>query len=196
MDLAYVGPLGFGVMIALLFTGMPIGAVMAVVGFCGFAYLRGIDGALGLLRTVPYTTAASYTMSVMPMFVIMGEFAFHSGISKDLYDAAHKWFGRVPGGLAMGTIWAGAGFGAMCGSAAAATATFGSVALPEMRKYKYRPSFAAATISAAGTLAIMIPPSTPFIIYGVLTEQPIGKLFIAGVAPGIMLAAMYCITIA
>jgi len=189
------GLIGLVVMVLLLFTGLPIGMVMGIVGFVGFAYLAGIDPALGLLKTVPYTTAASYAMSVMPLFVLMGELSFHSGISKDLYQAAHKWFGRLPGGLAMGTVVAGAGFGAMCGSAPAATATFAAVALPEMKKYKYDGGFAAATVSAAGTLAIMIPPSGIFILYGILTETSVAKLFIAGIIPGIILTLLYCATI-
>ncbi len=189
------GLIGLIVMVVLLFTGLPIGIVMGAVGFVGFAYLSGVDAAIGLLKTVPYSTSASYALSVMPLFVLMGEITFHSGISKDLYGAAHRWFGHLPGGLAMGTIWAGTGFGAMCGSAAAATATFGSVALPEMRKYRYDAGFAAATVSAAGTMAIMIPPSTIFIIYGMLTETSIGKLFVAGVVPGLLLSVLYCATI-
>ncbi len=189
------GIAGLVVMVLLLFTSLPIGAVMGLVGFAGFAYLSGIDAAWGLLQTVPFTTAASPAMSVMPMFVLMGELSFHSGISKDLYNAAHKWFGHMPGGLAMGTVWAGAGFGALCGSGPAATATLGAVALPEMRKYNYDRGFAAATIAAAGTLSIIIPPSTILIIYGLLTETSVGKLFIAGILPGIVLSVLYCITI-
>ena len=190
-----IGFLGLGAMLALLFTGIPIGIAMAVVGTFGFALVNGPEGALGLLMTVPYSTAASYTLSVVPLFILMGELSFHSGISQDLYRVAYKWLGHMPGGLAMATIGAGAAFGAMCGSSAASTATFGSVALPEMRKFKYQPGFAAATVSAGGTLAIMIPPSTAFIVYGVMTEQSIGKLFIAGILPGIVLAILYCIGI-
>ena len=189
------GFLGLAVMGLLLFTGMPIGVAMALSGFVGFVLVSGMEPALGLLMTVPYSSAASYTLSVVPLFVLMGELAFHSGISQDLYKMAYRWLGHLPGGLAMATIGAGAAFGAMCGSSAAATATFGSVALPEMRKFKYTPGFAAATVSAAGTLAIMIPPSTVFILYGVMTQQSVGKLFMAGIIPGIVLALMYCATI-
>ncbi|HWU41589.1 MAG TPA: TRAP transporter large permease subunit, partial [Candidatus Acidoferrum sp.] len=190
-----IGFLGTGVMVALLFTGISVGVAMALVGFLGFAMLSGFTPALGLLATVPYSTVASYTLSVIPLFILMGEMSFESGISGDLYDAAHRWLGHLPGGLAMATIGAGAGFGAMCGSSAASTATFGSVALPEMRRYKYVPGFAAASVAAAGTLAILIPPSIGFIIYGVITEQSIGKLFIAGIIPGIILSALYILTI-
>ncbi|HSB77734.1 MAG TPA: TRAP transporter large permease [Candidatus Methylomirabilis sp.] len=190
-----IGILGTAFMVALLFSGISVGVAMALTGFLGFAVLSGITPALGLLKTVPYSTVASYTLTVIPLFILMGEMSFQSGISRDLYDGAHRWFGHLPGGLAMATIGAGAGFGAMCGSSAASTATFGSVALPEMRKYKYAPGFAAASVAAAGTLAILIPPSTGFIIYGVITEQSIGKLFIAGIIPGIILSALYILTI-
>ncbi|MHB0871179.1 MAG: TRAP transporter large permease [Chloroflexota bacterium] len=190
-----LGFLGLAAMALLLFTGIPIGIAMAVTGFVGFALVSGLEPALGLLMTVPYSTAGTYTLSVVPLFILMGELSFHSGISQELYRVAYRWLGHLPGGLAMATIGAGAAFGAMCGSSAAATATFGSVALPEMRKFKYQPGFAAATVSAGGTLAIMVPPSTAFIIYGVMTEQSVGKLFIAGIIPGIVLAVLYCLTI-
>ncbi len=190
-----IGFLGLAAMLALIFTGIPIGIAMAVVGFVGFTILSDIGPAMGLMMTVPYSTAANYALSVVPLFILMGELSYHSGISRDLYRAAYKWIGQLPGGLAMATIWAGAGFGAMCGSAAASTATFGSVSMPEMRKFGYNWGFAAATVSAAGTLAIMIPPSTIFIIYGVLTSTSVGKLFIAGILPGLLLALMYCVAI-
>ncbi len=189
------GFLGLVAVIVLIFVGIPIGVSMAVVGFAGFALISGIGPAIGLVRNVPYSTASQYALSVVPFFILMGEFSFHSGISRDLYIAAHKWIGQLPGGLAMSTIWAGAGFGALCGSGAASTATFGTVAMPEMRKFGYNWGFAASTISAAGTLAIMIPPSTPMIVYGAITGTSIGKLFIAGIIPGLTLTVMYCITI-
>ncbi len=191
MDNSQAFFVGFAVLVVVLFTGMPIGAVMAGIGVLGFIYLSGVDAALGLLKVVPYSTAASYTMSVMPMFVLMGQLIYMSGISQELYTAAHKWFGRRPGGLAHATIWAGVAFGALSGSAAASTATFGAVALPEMRKYKYQGGFAAAMCACAGTIDIMIPPSTLMILYGILTETSIGKLFIAGFVPGVILALMY-----
>ncbi|MHB1162595.1 MAG: TRAP transporter large permease subunit, partial [Chloroflexota bacterium] len=143
-----LGFLGLAAMALLLFTGIPIGIAMAVTGFVGFALVSGLEPALGLLMTVPYSTAGTYTLSVVPLFILMGELSFHSGISQELYRVAYRWLGHLPGGLAMATIGAGAAFGAMCGSSAAATATFGSVALPEMRKFKYQPGFAAATVSA------------------------------------------------
>ena len=192
LDIGIVGTL---CMVALLFSGIPVALAMGVTGFVGFIVVSGFTPALGLLKTVPYTTVANYSMSVVPLFVLMGEFSFYSGISRDLYLSANKWLSKLPGGLSMATIVASAGFAAMCGSSAASTATFGSVALPEMRRARYNPGFAAATVAAGGTLAIMIPPSTGFIIYGVVTEQSIGKLFIAGIIPGIILSAMYLLAI-
>lgn len=190
-----IGFLGLVAMMVLIFTGIPIGIAMAVVGFLGFTLMSGTGPAMGLLMTVPYSTAANYALSVVPLFILMGELAFHSGISQDLYRAAYKWIGQLPGGLAMATIIAGGGFGAMCGSAAASTATFGSVSMPEMRKFGYNRGFAAASVAAGGTLSIMIPPSTVFIIYGVMTSTSIGKLFIAGILPGVLLVGLYCLTI-
>ncbi len=190
-----IGWLGLVIMISLLMSGIPVGICMAVVGFGGFALISGLPAALSLVRTVPYTSAANYGLSVIPLFVLMGQLAFKSGIGEDLYIAGHKWFGHRSGGLAMATIGAAAGFGAICGSSAASTATFASVALPEMRKMKYDAGFGAAAIAAAGTLAILIPPSNGFIIFGIITQQSIGKLFMAGVIPGIILAFFYGISI-
>jgi tripartite ATP-independent transporter DctM subunit len=192
LDVGIIGTLG---MVVLLFSGIPVALAMGVTGFVGFAVVSGLEPAMGLLKTVPYTTVSNYSMSVVPLFVLMGVFSFYSGISRDLYTAANKWLARLPGGLSMATIVASAGFAAMCGSSAASTATFGSVALPEMRKARYAPGFAAASVAAGGTLAIMIPPSTGFIVYGVVTQQSIGKLFIAGILPGILLTTMYVLGI-
>ena len=190
-----IGSLGLAAMAVLIFTGIPIGIAMAVVGFVGFVMLSGLQPAMGLLMTVPYSTAANYTLSVVPLFILMGELAYHSGVGEDLYQTANKWLGSLPGGLAMATIGAGSIFGAASGSSAAATATLGSVSLPAMRKFGYTPGFASATVCAAGTLDIMIPPSTAFIIYGMLTETSVGQLFIAGIVPGFLLAALYCVAV-
>lgn len=190
-----VGIIGIIGLVLLLFTGISVGIAMAIVGFVGFAYLAGLDPAFGLLMTVPYSTVASYSMSVVPLFVLMGQFAFHSGISEDLFKTAYKWLGHMPGGLSMASIGASAGFAAICGSSAATTATIGAVSLPEMEKLKYNKAFASACLAAGGTLGILIPPSTGFILYGVIAEKSIGKLFIAGIIPGILLATMYMFAI-
>jgi len=191
-----IGIIGFILLFVLLFSlRVPIGIGMGLIGFLGFVYLSGIDAGLGILRTVPYRTAASYTLSVVPLFVLMGDFAFRSGVSKELYDVSYKWIGHLPGGLAMATIGACAGFGAICGSSQAGAATMGVVAFPEMKRYGYGDTFASSTIAAGGTLAILIPPSIGFIIYSALTEVSVGKLFISGILPGILLSLLFMFTI-
>jgi C4-dicarboxylate transporter DctM subunit len=186
-----IGVIGVIALMILLFSGVPVGIVMALVGFVGTLTILGVPGALGVLKTVPYSTVASYSMSVVPLFVLMGQFALKAEISTDLYSAAYKWLGHVPGGLAVASIVSCAAFSAVCGSSAATTATIGAVAMPEMKKMNYKPGFAAACLAVGGTLGIMIPPSTAFILYGVIAEQSIGKLFIAGIIPGILLATLY-----
>lgn len=190
-----VGLIGIGVLLVVLFSRMPIGIVMAVIGFAGFAYLSGWDAALATLKTVPYSTFASYDLSVIPLFVLMGTLCFYAGLSKDLYSTVHKWIGHLPGGLAMATVGACAIFAAVSGSSVATAATLGTVALPEMKKYKYSDALATGAIASGGTMGILIPPSTGFIIYGVITEQSIGKLFLSGIIPGILEALFYIATI-
>ncbi len=190
-----VGLIGIGILFILLFSRMPIGFVMALVGFAGFAYLTDFEAALGLLRTVPYRTFADYSMSVIPLFILMGEFCFFAGLSKDLYDTVHSWLGHLRGGLSMATVGACAGFAAVSGSSLATAATMGKVALPEMKRYKYDDRLATGSIAAGGTIGILIPPSVVLIIYGVITEQSIGKLFAAGFIPGILEAVFYMATI-
>ncbi|MFC1867077.1 TRAP transporter large permease [Thermodesulfobacteriota bacterium] len=191
-----VGVIGFVLLFILVFScRIPIGIAMALIGFLGFVHLVGIDAGLGILRTVPFRTAGSYTLSVVPLFVLMGDFAFRSGLSQELYSFGHKWLGRLPGGLAMGTIGACAGFAAICGSSQAGSATMGLVAFPEMKRYGYGDSLASATIAAGGTLGILIPPSIGFILFSILTEVSVGKLFIAGILPGILLAFLLMLAI-
>jgi C4-dicarboxylate transporter, DctM subunit len=190
-----VGIIGLSTMVVLMFAGMPIGFAMGLVGFVGFAYLNGLAAALSLIGMVPYRTFADYGFSVIPLFMLMGTFAFSAGISSDLYNAARKLMGRVPGGLAMASIAACAAFGAICGSSTATGATMAVVALPEMRKVGYHPGFATATIAIGGTLGIMIPPSLTFIIYGIIAQQSVGKLFISGIFPGIVASLLLIATI-
>lgn len=190
-----VGLVGIAALIASLFLGMWIGLAMAFLGFLGFAYLGGINAALGIMATVPYSTIANYSVAVVPLFLLMGNVASNTGISGDLYKAGYTWMGHLPGGLAMGTIGACAGFAAICGSSIAAAATMSKVVLPEMEKYKYDPKLATGSVAAGGTLGILIPPSLGFIVYGLLTQQSIGKLFMAGVLPGILLVAFFIIQI-
>lgn len=168
---------------------------MAALGFTGLVFMSGFTPALGVLQTSVYSSLSSYTMSVVPLFILMGYFAFSSGISHDLYRAAYMWLGRLRGGLAMGTVVGCAGFAACCGSSVATGATMSAVALPEMRKYGYHDSLTTGSLAAGGTIGILIPPSICFIIYGIITEQSIGKLFLAGILPGILEAAFYIVTI-
>ena len=190
-----IGAIGLGVLLIIMFCGMPIGFAMALVGFVGFAYLVKVAGALNLLATIPYATVASSVMSLIPMFVLMGEIIFRARIATSLYDSANKWLGHLPGGLAMATVGACAGFAAACGSALAPAAMFAKVSLPEMRKYGYDSSLATGVIAAGGTLGILIPPSIAFVIMGVMMSQSIGKLLIAGIVPGILLAVLFMLTI-
>ena len=189
------GILGIFVMFLLLAFRLYIGVAMALVGFLGFSYLSGIHTGLSLFGMVPYGTGSFYTFSVIPLFVLMGQFAFYSGMSQDIYRAVHKWVGHLPGGLGMATIAGCAGFAAICGSSLATAATMGTVSLPEMKKYRYDEGLATGSIAAGGTLGILIPPSIGFVIYGILTEESIGRLLLAGILPGILLAGLYMFAI-
>jgi C4-dicarboxylate transporter DctM subunit len=190
-----VGIIGICVLLVLLFSRMPIGFVMGLVGFAGFAYLAGFGGSLGVLRTVVYSTFADYNLSVIPLFILMGAFCYFAGLSKDLYDTIHSWLGQLRGGLAMATVGACAGFAAISGSSLATAATMGTVSLPEMRRYKYDDRLATGAVAAGGTIGILIPPSVILILYGIITEQSIGKLFLAGFIPGVLEAIFYMVTI-
>ncbi len=190
-----IGFVGIVVLVFLIFARMQIGISMALVGFLGFAAIVGWEPALGLLRTVPYTTFASQDMSVIPLFILMGSFAFAAGMSEDLYRTVHKLLGHLKGGLAMATVAACACFAAISGSSLATAATLGRVAMPEMKKYQYDPALATGSIAAGGSIGILIPPSVILIIYGIITEQSIGKLFLAGFIPGVLEAVFYIFTI-
>jgi C4-dicarboxylate transporter, DctM subunit len=190
-----IGYIGIGVMVLLLFLGVPVGFTMTIVGFTGFALITGFDAALGLLRTVPYSSVSDYGLSVLPLFVLMGAFCYSAGLSKDLYTAAHAWLGKLPGGLAIATVGACAAFAAVSGSSVATAVTMGSVALPEMKRYNYDSALATGCVAAGGTLGILIPPSVALALYGIITETSIGQLFLAGFIPGILQAVFYIITI-
>ena len=190
-----IGLIGFIVLLLLLILRMPIAVAMGVLGVVGMGYVAGWDAGLNLLRTVPYAAVSNYGFSVVPLFILMGNFCFHAGVSRDLYYTVYKWFGQFRGGLAMATVGACAGFAAVSGSSLATAATMGTVALPEMKKYKYDPALATGAITAGGTLGILIPPSVVLVVYGILTEVSIGKLFLAGFIPGVLEAAFYIVTI-
>jgi C4-dicarboxylate transporter DctM subunit len=181
-----LGYLGIALLIILLFSGMPLGLVMGLIGFAGFACVSSLDAALALLGSVPYSTFSDYGFSVLPLFMLMGTFLYVAGISSDLYDTAYTWVGHFPGGLAMSTIAACGGFAAMCGSSTATAASIGIAVLPEMKRYKYSLELATGSVACGGTVGVMIPPSIILIIYGIIAQESIGKLFIAGIIPGIL----------
>lgn len=189
------GCIGMAVLVAAIFMRMPIGMAMILVGCGGFAVLSGLQPALGLLRGVPYETYVAYSFSVVPLFVLMGNFVFKAGIGKELYFCIHKWMGHMRGGLSMATVAACACFAAICGSSVATAVTMGVVSVPEMKKFKYSNKLATGCLAAGGTLGILIPPSTIMILYGIITEQSIARLFMAGFIPGIMQALLYMTTI-
>lgn len=196
MSYLTVAIIGVIVLLVLLVMGMNIGICMMAVGFFGFWYLRGLTPALNLFQTIPFTQASNYSFTVIPLFVLMGQLCYYSGMSADLFNMFQKWLGNLKGGLAMATVGACACFSAICGSTAATAATMGVVALPEMRKHGYDDSLACGSIAAGGTLGILIPPSTGFIIFGIVSGTSVGALFAAGIIPGIILALCYILSIA
>ncbi len=189
------GIAGIILLVVLMLLRFPVAFAMAFTGIAGFIYLAGPTAAFGLLARDIFDQFSSYPLSVIPMFILMGSFAFASGISTRLFDTAYKWVGQLRGGLTVATVLACSGFAAICGSTAATAATMGKVALPEMKKYGYNDTLATGTVAAAGTLGILIPPSTVLIIYGLLTEQSIGKLFVAGILPGVLLSIFFVLTV-
>jgi tripartite ATP-independent transporter DctM subunit len=190
-----IGSIGVIILLVCFSIGIPMAFSMALVGMAGFAYMVSPDAALSLLPRDVFEQFISYPLSVIPMFVMMGCYAFASGIGRKLFNTAYVVLGRLSGGLAIASVAASTLFGAVCGSTAATTATIGKVALPEMKKHHYSDMFATGTVATAGGLGIMIPPSTAFIVYGILTEQSIGKLYIAGIIPGIIIAILFVGTI-
>lgn len=184
------GLLGFLAMFALMALRVPIAVAMGIVGFVGLALMRSWPAAVSSTAG-EFVGIGSYTLSVVPLFVLMGNFVTRAGMSRELYQAAYALIGHLRGGLAMSTIAACAGFGAICGSSIATTATMARVAMPEMQRFKYAPSFAAGSVCAGATLGILIPPSVIMVIYGIMTEQSIGALFAAGVIPGLIATCFY-----
>jgi len=197
MNLVLIAILGIVLLVVLILWGVNIGMSMIITGFVGIWVAKGFDAAMGIIRTVPFNSGFSYTFTVIPLFVLMGELAFRSGISSSLYDTAEKWLASVPGGHAHATVAACAFFAAICGSNPATVATMGVVAYPEMKRFNYKDTLASGVITAGGTLGILIPPSTMMIVYGVVAEQSVGRLFAAGIVPGVLLALCYmgCVVI-
>jgi tripartite ATP-independent transporter DctM subunit len=190
-----IGIIGIFFLFLLLALRMQIGFSMALVGFLGFAVLSSLGSSFAIMGMEPFKIGASYSLTVIPLFILMGQFANHSKMGKEIYQTVYRWIGFLPGGLAMATIGACGGFAAISGSSLAAAATMGMVALPEMKRFKYDHALATGCVAAGGTLGILIPPSTVMIIYGILTEQPIATLFVAGVLPGLLLTLLFILAI-
>ena len=195
MDPMAAALVGLAVMSALMLFGMPIAFTMLLAGVLGNAYLLSVPAATHLLATNVWEQFSSYGLSVIPLFVLMGQFAYRGGVTERLYDAAYKWVGHLPGGLAGTTVAACAGFSAICGSNSATTATMGTIALPEMRRYGYDPALATGAVAVGGTLGVVIPPSVVLIVIAVQTEQSLLRLFLAGIVPGLLLTALFLLTI-
>jgi len=191
LDLFLAGVIGLALVFAAFLAGLPVYLSLVFVGFVGMCYLRGTPAGLSIMGSIPFNTVSHYEFSVIPLFVLMGEFCFYSGIGKDLYGMAYKWVGAFPGGLAMGTVCACGGFAAVCGDSMATAVTMGTVAIPEMKRYNYNPRLSTGCVAAGGTLGVLIPPSLAFILYAVITDQSIATLFIAGIVPGILLILLF-----
>jgi tripartite ATP-independent transporter DctM subunit len=185
---------GFASLFALCFAGIPLAVAMLIVGVIGFMLFRGSEAALAVAAQQITDAFTSHGLSVIPLFILMGTFIHRAGLADDLFSAARAWLGHLRGGMAHATIGACGGFSAVCGSSIATAATMARVSLPQMKRYGYDDGFACGTVAAGGTLGILIPPSVPFVIYGILTETDITKLFMAGLLPGILLAVMYMVT--
>lgn len=190
------GLIGFAALLFLVFLRLPIAFAMGIVGFGGFAFLVNLHASLAMIGTVTYETGFAYSLSVVPLFILMGNFVTRAGLSEELYTASYAFLGHRRGGLAMATIVACGGFGAICGSSLATAATMAKVAMPSMRRFGYADSLAAGSIAAGGTLGILIPPSVIMVIYGLMTQQNIGALFIAGILPGLVAIVCYLAAVA
>lgn len=190
-----VGLFGFALLLALAFAGIHLGVSMFLTGFFGFAFLRGLDASVSLAGALIFEASMSYGFALLPLFLLMGNIIYLSRLSEDLYDTANAWIGHRPGGLAKATVAACGGFAAVCGSSIVTTTTMASVAMPSMRRYNYDDRLSTGAIAAGGTLGILIPPSVLLVFYGILTNSDIGKLFIAGIVPGLISIASYFIVI-
>ena len=190
-----VGLVALAVVLLLFLTGIELGFAMALIGFLGFAILRSTHAALNLLAKDFFDVFASYGFTVIPLFVLMGQIAFNAGIAKRLFNTAYRFIGHVPGGMAMATVAGATAFKAICGSSPATAATFASVAVPEMDRYGYDKKLSAGIVATVGTLGILIPPSVTLIVFGIITELSIGRLFLAGILPGLIIAFFFIVII-
>jgi tripartite ATP-independent transporter DctM subunit len=190
-----VGLLNMGILLVLFLSGIELGLAIAIMGFLGFAYLVSLPAAFNLIAKDFFDCFSSYGFTVIPLFIFMGQIAYHSGIAKQLFDTAHKFVGHIPGGLAIATVAGATLFKAICGSSPATAATFASIAVPEMDRYGYDRKISTGIVATVGTLGVLIPPSVTLIIFGVITEQSIGRLFIAGLIPGLLIALFFIFVI-
>jgi tripartite ATP-independent transporter DctM subunit len=195
MSPSTVGIIGILLMLVIFVTRMPVAYVMTLVGLGGFSYLISLDAGLNLLPRVFFETFSSYELTTIPLFVLMGQLAFNSGISRRLYNTAYTFLGNTRGGLAMATVSACTAFGAVCGSSPATAATMATVGIPEMKRFNYSSELAAGSVASGGGLGMIMPPSVVLIIYGILTEQSIGALFVSGIFPALMLTALFILSI-
>jgi C4-dicarboxylate transporter DctM subunit len=195
MSEVIVGIVGLCVLLLLFTTGIELGFAMAAVGFVGFSYLVSFHSGVSLVGGDIWNVFSSYGYTVFPLFILMGQIAFNAGIAVRLYDAAHKFIGHIPGGLAIATVMGAAGFKSICGSSAATSATFASVAIPEMERFGYDKKLSTGVVASVGTLGSIVPPSVFLIVFGILTEQSIGRLFLAGIIPGLIVAFFFIVII-
>ena len=182
-------------MLGFFLTGIELAFAMGIAGVAGFAYLVDVPAAMGLMANDFFDALANYGLTVIPLFVLMGQIAFNAGIAKRLYDCAHRFLGHIPGGLAIATVAGATAFKAICGSVAATSATFASVAVPEMTKFGYSKKLSWGIVATVGTLGFLVPPSVVLIIFGIVTQQSIGRLFLAGIIPGLLLAFFFIVVI-
>jgi C4-dicarboxylate transporter DctM subunit len=195
MNEVMIGIIGLTVVLLMFLTGIELGFAMAIVGFVGFSTIVSTKAALNLLAKDVFDVFASYGFTVIPLFVLMGQIAFNAGIAKRLYRSAYRFIGHIPGGMAMATVAGATAFKAICGSSPATAATFASVAVPEMDRYNYDKKLSTGIVATVGTLGILIPPSVTLIVFGIITEQSIGKLFLAGLIPGLIIAFFFIVII-
>lgn len=196
MNLAVEGIIGIAVlMLVVFFLGIPVGFAMGIVGFIGFCHVVSVKAGINMVSSVIWSTFSQHGLTVIPLFIFMGQIAFYSGVNEKLYNAAYKWVGHIRGGLAMATVVACAAFSAICGSNAATAATMSTVALPQMKKYNYNPKLSTGTVACGSTLGVVIPPSVVLIVIGLSTEQSIAKLFYGSVFPGLVLAFLFMVTV-
>lgn len=190
-----IGVIALILLLGLFLTGLELAFAMGIIGVIGFAWIVDWKAAMGLMANDFFDALASYGLTVIPLFVLMGQIAFNAGIAKRLFDCAHKFLGHIPGGLAIATVAGATAFKAICGSVAATSATFASVAVPEMTKYGYAKKLSTGIVATVGTLGVLIPPSVVLIVFGIVTQQSIGKLFLAGIVPGLLIAFFFAVII-